>query len=280
MTQFYHGSNSLDISWNLILLSLDAMIPAYAFVKAPALSEAERTSLREWILQGPPLNCFAFGNDGRSFADYVRVLEGLLPDGRGTTLLHWGAFSSSMVDTTPEQARKSWPDYACREWLTAFDEAQETGTVEYLSIGAKALGTLSEIIAGRKLRRTAAEAFTLTLKKEWDPYPLDPAQLAYNRKVKSAWDAKLYEEFCRENSASLDFAVLFMIDHQEAQSFVTSYASKLSPADHQIIFRELPRLLEGKGRYQTHAWQLERLREDAGKPLESLLKFAHAPVEP
>ncbi|MFM2389724.1 MAG: hypothetical protein RLZZ437_1279 [Pseudomonadota bacterium] len=279
MTQFYNGADSINISWNLILLSLDAMIPAYELVKAPALSEPERASLRQWILQGPPLDCFAFGNNSRSFAEYACVLEGLLPHGRGTALLNWGVFTSSLVDPSPGQAQKDWPSNACDEWLTAFDEAQECGALDYLSIGPEARDSLLKIIADRQTRRATADKFTLALKKEWDPYPLDPAQLAYNRKVKSAWDAKLYDEFCRENSASLDFAIIFMVDHQEAHGFVRKYASQLSSIEHQIICRELPKLLEGRGRYQIQPWQLERLLEYADRPLESLLPFSQAPAQ-
>jgi hypothetical protein len=274
MTQFYKGSDSIGIGWNLIQLSLDAVVPAYDLIKAPELPLSDLVRFRDWILRGPPLDCFAFGSDGYDFAAYASDLERTLSPGRGSALLDWAVFTSSMSDPSPQSRKKDWPDDACAAWLAAFDDAKSLGVLNLLDIEPAKITRLSEFITQRQTRQSAADAFTVTVKKEWDPFPLNPAQLAYNRKVKSAWDQKIYEEFCRPNSASLDFAILFMVDHQEARTFVTNYAAQLDPQDHATIRRDLPNLLAGKGLYATDARRLARLDPYRDHSPETLVQFA------
>jgi hypothetical protein len=274
MTQFYKDTDSINIGWNLIQLSLDAVVPAYELIKAPELPPSDLSWLRDWILRGPPLDCFAFGSDGYDFAAYASDLERNLSPGRGAALFEWAVFTSSMSDPSPQVQRKDWPDYACAAWLAALDDAQALGVFDLLEIAPAKIETLSKLIVQRQTRQSAAKAFTLTVKKEWDPFPLDPAQLAYNRKVKSPWDQKIYEEFCRPNSASLDFAILFMVDRQEARTFVKNYAAQLHPQDHATIRRDLPNLLAGKGLYVTDPRRLARLDPYRDHSPETLVQFA------
>jgi hypothetical protein len=265
MTQFYKGVDSGDVCWNLIQLSLDAVVPAYDLIKVPDLPLADLVALRNWILRGPPLDCFVFVSGGRDFAAYATDLERSLPPGRG---------AAGMSDPAAQVRRDFWPKSAAEAWLAAFDDAKSLGVLDLLNITPAKIAVLSELISNRKTQQAAAEAFTLIVKEEWDPYPLDPAQLAFNRKVKSAWDAKMYDEFCRENSASLDFAILFMVDHQEARTFVKRYAAAFDPQDHSTIRRYLPKLLEGRGPYAKDSLHMERLIPYQQNSLETLLPFA------
>jgi hypothetical protein len=274
MTQFYKGADSGDVCWNLIQLSLDAVVPAYDLIKVPELPPADLVALRNWILRGPPLDCFVFVSGGRDFAAYANDLERSLPPGRGAALLEWAIFTAGMSDPAAQGRRDFWPKSAAEAWLAAFDDAKSLGVLGLLNITPAKITFLSDLIANRQTQRAAADAFTLTVKKEWDPYPLDPAQLAYNRKVKSAWDAKIYDEFCRENSASLDFAILFMVDHQEARTFVKRYAAAFDPQDHLVIRRDLPKLLEGTGSYAKDPRLMKRLLPFQQDSLETLLPFA------
>lgn len=274
MTQFYKGAYSGSVCWNLIQLSLDAVVPAYDLIKAPELPPADLVALRNWILRGPPLDCFVFVKGGRDFAAYAADLERSLPQGRGAELLDWAIFTADMSDPAARERRDFWPKSAAEAWLAAFDDAKSLGVLDLLNIAPPKVALLSELIANRQTQQAAADAFTLTVKKEWDPYPLDPAQLAYNRKVKSVWDAKIYDEFCRENSASLDFAILFMVDHQEARTFVKQYAAAFDPPDHSTIRRDLPKLLEGRGPYAKDSRRWERLVPYQQDSLETLLQFA------
>jgi hypothetical protein len=274
MPQFYMASDTTAVAWNLVHISLDAVVPAYDLIKAPELRPTDLVALRNWILRGPPLDCFAFGSDGYDFAAYAADLEQSLSPGRGAALLDWAVFTSNLSDPSGQERNHSWPNYAAEAWLAAFDDAKSIGVLDLLTLAPTKIVLLSDLIANRQTQRAAADAFTLTVKKEWDPYPLDPAQLAYNRKVKSAWDAKIYDEFCRENSASLDFAILFMVDHQEARTFVKRYAAAFDPQDHLVIRRDLPKLLEGTGSYAKDPRLMKRLLPYQQDSLETLLPFA------
>jgi hypothetical protein len=276
MDQFFKGADIGDIADNLLVLSLDAVQGALGHLKAPLLDGADYRALRAWVGLWPSFEFFPY-SDNIAFGDTLGTLNRSLPPQRGDSLFGWALLSTPLTDPLLEH-HANRPANAAYEWRSALANARDLSRLSVLDLSATGAATLLSMLKQFDDRMIPAEAFAKTLAKEWEPYPEDPKQWEYNLKVKSPWDRHVYETFCQLKSFSLHFDIELTVQHQETHRLVRDYATLLSPADHAIIRRDLPRVLEGQGHYAIHPWQLDRLREYDDMPLETLLPFAREPL--
>jgi hypothetical protein len=267
MRTFMNGIRAGDISQAFFLVSLDALEHGLPLLEAPALTLSERDEVRRWFQDVPSLEFFPYDID---FVEHYARLERALLNGKADELLRWACFSAPLTD--PNVERDNWPTYRISTWLTALQEARKLGLLGYLDLGDASQTVLETAIDRYAARRTSFDAYAETLKKEWDPH--DPAQITYNRKLKTPWDLFVYDNYCIPRSVSLDFATAFLVDHQEIRRFVLTYAEKLTEEDHAMIRKGLPQVVAGQGLYAHVPLFLDTLLEYESQSPETLLQFA------
>jgi hypothetical protein len=271
MPEFFSNANIFDIGQNLLVLSLDALKPMLGQFNAPSLTEADYAALRKWTTHWPTLDLFPY-SEGIGFGDTLKTLHELLPAGRGSTLLRWALYSTPLTDPALGQ-RHNRPGNAALAWRDALTSARDLNCLAALELSAAGEAALLGLLKQFDETMIPAETLSKSLAKEWDPYPVDPQQFTYNMQVKSPWDRHIYETYCQSMSFHLSFDVVFILRDQETHRFVRQYVAQIPSSDHAKISTLLPLALEGQGHYALHPWQLDRLREYADLPIESLLPY-------
>lgn len=276
MQKFFSDAPIWNFGQNLLMLSLDALRPELEKLKAPRLVETDYLALRKWTALWPSFEYFPY-TDGIDFAVTLRKLSEMLPQGHATEIFDWALRSSPLTDPSLDQRYDS-PARAADEWSDSLAKAHDLNRISATDLSPEGEAALLKMLKAFNDRMTVADTLYRAFEKEWDPYPREPTQFAYNLKCKSPWDRHIYETYCQSMSFHLNFSVVSLIKHQETHRFVRAFATLLPPADHEKVALLLLLVLEGQGHYALHPWQLDRLREYADMPPETLVPFTREPV--
>ena len=253
MTHLPNHADQADVARTLVILSLDVMDGPAPQFGLPVLDGPEREILHRWLRSQPDLTTFPYNVD---FPVALAQLVSVMPATRGQELVD-GAVSASAIVDASQPDTPHWPNPAFDSWIMALRVACDEDAFALLDLPTAQEEAL--VAALRRFDRSTAagDADAMRYKKEWDPH--DPDQIAYNRRIKTAWDLNIYDTLFIPNSVMLDFALAQCVRNQAMRQFLAAYTESLASDARNRIRHDLPTVVTGLGLYAHHPWQRDRL---------------------